>query len=76
MQYVQRWRMQRAAHLLEAGHLPQTDIIALSGYSSEVAFRNAFQHWIGVLPSQYRRGIRRSGEKKTAEVSPVNERTS
>jgi AraC-like DNA-binding protein len=68
MQYVQRWRMQRAAHLLEAGHLPQTDIMALSGYSSEVAFRNAFQRWIGVLPSQYKRGIRRPGEKKTEEV--------
>jgi AraC-like DNA-binding protein len=69
MQYVQRWRMQRAANLLEAGHLSQADIIALSGYSSEGAFRSAFQRWIGVLPSQYKRGIRRSGEKKTEEAS-------
>lgn len=75
MQYVQRWRMQRAAHLLEAGNLPLTEIIALSGYSSEVAFRKAFQSWIGVLPSQYKRGIRRPGEKKTEEVSPGSERT-
>jgi AraC-like DNA-binding protein len=75
MQYVQRWRMQRAAHLLEAGNLSLTDIMALSGYSSDVAFRKAFQSWIGVLPSQYKKGIRRPGEKKTEEVSPGGERT-
>lgn len=76
MQYVQRWRMQQAAHLLEAGNLPLTDIIALSGYLSEVAFRNAFQRWFGVLPSQYKRGMRRPGEKRTEEVSPGNEKAS
>lgn len=75
MQYVQRWRMQQAARLLEAGNLPLTDIIALSGYSSEVAFRKAFQSWIGVLPSHYKRGIRRPAEKKTEELSPGSERT-
>ena len=75
MQYVQRWRMQRAAHLLEAGNLPLTDIMALSGYSSAMAFRKAFQSWMGVLPSQYKRGIRRPGEKKMEEVSPGSERT-
>jgi AraC-like DNA-binding protein len=64
MQYVQRWRMQRAAHLLEAGNVPLKDIIALSGYSSEAAFRNAFHRWIGMLPSQYKEGIQRPGEKK------------
>ena len=53
MQYVQRWRMQRAAHFMDAGNLPLKTIIAVSGYASEAAFRKAFQQWIGMLPSQY-----------------------
>jgi AraC-like DNA-binding protein len=53
MQYVQRWRMQRAAHYMDAGNLPLKTIIAMSGYASEAAFRKAFHQWIGMLPSQY-----------------------
>lgn len=53
LHYVQRWRMQRAAHLLDAGNLPLKTIIAASGYSSEAAFRKAFRRWIGQLPGQY-----------------------
>jgi AraC-like DNA-binding protein len=53
LQYLQRWRMQRAAHLIDAGNLPLKTIIERSGYSSEAAFRKAFQQWIGISPSQY-----------------------
>jgi AraC-like DNA-binding protein len=53
LQYVQRWRMQRAAHLIDVGNLPLKIIIERSGYASEAAFRKAFQQWIGVLPGQY-----------------------
>ena len=45
--------MQRAAHLIDEGNLPLKTIIERSGYSSEAAFRKAFQQWIGVLPGQY-----------------------
>ena len=65
MQYVQRWRMQRAAHFMDAGNLPLKTIIAMSGYASEAAFRKAFHQWNGMLPSQYKEGIQRPGEKKT-----------
>lgn len=53
IQYLQRWRVQRAAHLIEAGNLPLKTIIEYSGYVSETAFRKAFQQWTGVLPGQY-----------------------
>jgi AraC-like DNA-binding protein len=54
LHYVQHWRIQRAAHLLTTGKQPLKKVIAMSGYASEAAFRKAFQHWIGVLPGQYR----------------------
>ena len=53
LHYVQRWRMQRAAHFMDAGNLPLKTIIAVSGYASEAAFRKAFHQWIGMLPGQY-----------------------
>ncbi len=76
LQYLQRWRMQRAAHLLDAGNLPLKTIIALSGYASERAFRKVFHRWIGVLPSQYKERVQRPEETKTKEEPPVLERTS
>jgi AraC-like DNA-binding protein len=57
--------MQRAAHFMDAGNLPLKTIIAVSGYASEAAFRKAFHQWIGMLPSQYKEGVQRPGEKKT-----------
>jgi AraC-like DNA-binding protein len=53
LHYVQHWRMQRAAHLLNTGKQPLKQVIAMSGYASEAAFRKAFRRWIGVLPGQY-----------------------
>jgi len=76
MQYVQRWRMQRAAHFMDAGNLPLKTIIARSGYASEAAFRKAFHQWNGMLPSQYKEGRQRPGEKKTKEEALGLERTS
>ena len=75
MQYVQRWRMQRAAHFMDAGNLPLKTIIAMSGYASEAAFRKAFHQWNGMLPSQYKEGRQRPGEKKTKEEALGLERT-
>jgi len=53
LHYLQRWRMQRAAHFMDTGNLPLKTIITLSGYASEAAFRKAFHQWLGMLPSQY-----------------------
>ncbi len=53
LRYVQRWRMQRAAHLMNTGNQSLKAIMVVSGYVSETAFRKAFHLWIGMLPSQY-----------------------
>jgi len=58
LHYVQRWRIQRAAHLLNTDKQPLKKVIAMSGYASEAAFRKAFQRWIGVLPGQYQQHTR------------------
>jgi AraC-like DNA-binding protein len=54
LDYLTRWRMQRAAWLLDAGETPLKQVVALSGYASEAAFRTAFRKWIGVSPGSYR----------------------
>lgn len=72
LQYLQRWRMQRAAYLLDTENLPLKTIIALSGYTSEKTFRKVFQRWMGVLPSQYKLHLQRSAEEtQTKEEAPV-----
>lgn len=75
IQYLQRWRMQRAAYLLHAGNLPLKTVITQSGYASEEGFRKAFQQWMGMLPSQYlatKKGVLQSEEiqEKVEAVVP------
>ena len=45
LEYLTRWRMQRAAGLLESGDAPVKEVVAASGYASEAAFRTAFKKW-------------------------------
>lgn len=59
MQYVARWRMQRAADMLEKEDLPLKVVTSASGFSSEAAFRLAFRKCNGTLPSLYRHQHRR-----------------
>ena len=54
LEYLTRWRMQRAAGLLESGDAPVKEVVAASGYASEAAFRTAFKKWVGVAPGSYR----------------------
>jgi AraC-like DNA-binding protein len=77
MQYLQRWRMQRAAYLLYVGNLPLKMVIAQSGYASEEGFRKAFHQWMGMLPSQYlatKKGVQQPEETKVKEEALVPER--
>jgi AraC-like DNA-binding protein len=53
LQYLQRWRMQKAALLLSGGGTPLKAIMRDLGYTSGSAFRKAFQRWYGMLPSEY-----------------------
>jgi len=52
--YVTRWRVQHAARLIDEGHVPLKEIVAISGYASEAAFRTVFRKWVGVTPGKYR----------------------
>jgi AraC-like DNA-binding protein len=56
--YLTRWRMQRAASLLETDDMPLKEIVGASGYASEAAFRNAFRKWVGETPARYRERAR------------------
>lgn len=56
MEYLTRWRMQRAALLLSAQPSPQiSEVAAQVGYSSAAAFSKAFKRQIGMAPKAYRR---------------------
>jgi len=62
LDYLTRWRMQRAAALIRVGEAPLKEVIAMSGYTSEAAFRVAFRKWAGVAPGEFRVKARGEGE--------------
>src|SRR5262245_32992396 len=53
--YLARWRMQKAAYLLEMGTLSIAQIAERVGYASELAFAKAFRRIIGTPPGAYSR---------------------
>jgi AraC-like DNA-binding protein len=55
MQYLTRWRMQVAAHLLATTHEGVAAVAARVGYASETAFNRAFKRSVGVPPATWRR---------------------
>lgn len=58
LHYVTRWRMQKAAGMLRAGHATLAEIAERVGYESEAAFSKAFKRWAGAAPGAYRRAAR------------------
>jgi AraC-like DNA-binding protein len=54
MQYLARWRMQRASRLLLEGE-PVAAVAAAIGYESEAAFSRAFKKLVGEAPGIWRR---------------------
>lgn len=57
LRYLTEYRMQKAAELLRAGHLPLKELASKVGYESEAAFSKAFKRIIGTPPGVYRRGM-------------------
>jgi AraC-like DNA-binding protein len=57
LEYVRRWRMQRATECLRAGERSIGEIAALVGYGSEAAFSNSFLRVVGVRPGTYRKSF-------------------
>ena len=58
LQYVTRWRMQKAACLLRDGNEALARVAGNVGYESEAAFSKAFKRWSGIAPGGYRRRFR------------------
>ena len=54
LEYLTRWRLQRATNLLETRDVPLKEIVSTSGYASEAAFRTVFKKWMGESPGGYR----------------------
>jgi transcriptional regulator GlxA family with amidase domain len=58
LDYLARWRMFHAGHLLRNTDKTLTEIASSVGYESEAAFNKAFKRSIGTAPGAYRRGER------------------
>lgn len=54
-QYLMRFRMERAAQMLQEGRLAVGEIARSCGYPDPLTFSKAFKRTLGVTPSQYRR---------------------
>jgi AraC-like DNA-binding protein len=63
--YLARWRLQRAAQLLETSRKTIVQVAADVGYESEAAFNRAFKRQFGLPPARYRRS------KAAAEALPA-----
>ena len=55
MQYLMKWRVQKAASLLRTGDAGIAEVASRVGYQSEVAFAKAFKRAMGTSPGAYRR---------------------
>ena len=58
LEYLTRWRMFRAGHLLRHTDKPLADVGGSVGYESEAAFNKAFKRCMGTAPGAYRRSVR------------------
>lgn len=55
LQYLIKWRVQKAASLLRSGDAGIAEVAARVGYQSDVAFAKAFKRAMGITPGAYRR---------------------
>jgi len=77
MSYLQRWRLQIAARLLQNQALALSSIAEQVGYESLPAFSRVFKREFGVPPGQYRRHVTAVGQISGAsadEAIPANSR--
>ena len=70
MQYLTRWRIQRAASLLRSREVSVFEAASEVGYASEAAFSRAFKKVVGVPPAAWREG-RRTPDAVSEARSPA-----
>ena len=61
LDYLTRWRMFRAEHLLRHTVKPLVEVASSVGYESEAAFNKAFKRATGAAPGAYRRSAQPAG---------------
>ncbi|WP_348071698.1 AraC family transcriptional regulator [Polaromonas sp.] len=57
LDYLTRWRMFRAGHMLRHTSKPLVEVACSVGYESEAAFNKAFKRSTGAAPGAYRRNV-------------------
>lgn len=60
LDYLIRWRMHKAAHLIQRSELSLNEIAAQIGYQSEAAFNRMFKREVGTTPGRFKRANRRT----------------
>ncbi|MGH9594729.1 MAG: helix-turn-helix transcriptional regulator, partial [Bryobacteraceae bacterium] len=55
LEYLTRWRMQRASYLLRESSHKLANVAQSVGYDSDGAFHKAFKRVLGIAPGEYRR---------------------
>lgn len=69
LDYLLRWRIQRAAAALRGGDRTVASVAAEWGYASESAFSNAFKRVTGQPPARHRILALRRGERGAAQAT-------
>jgi AraC-like DNA-binding protein len=65
--YLARWRMQVAARLLQCTEKTIMQLAGDVGYGSEAAFNRAFKREFGLPPAQYRRSLKQTFARPSAD---------
>jgi len=71
MQYLTRWRLQVASHLLRSRALSVAQVAEQVGYESEAAFNRAFKREIGAPPATWRRRRDAGASEAAADGSGI-----
>ena len=58
LDYLIRWRMHKATHLIQRSELSLHEIANCIGYRSEAAFNRMFKREVGTTPGQFKRASR------------------
>jgi AraC-like DNA-binding protein len=66
--YLRRWRLQRAARLLQTTQKTILHVAMDVGYESEAAFSRVFKREFGLPPAQYRRQLAADGSRPLAAL--------
>ena len=70
--YLNRFRMQKAAAMLEIDGIPVTDIAYSVGFNDEAYFSRCFKNYMQLSPNKYREQILRSGKEQDSPSERQN----